>query len=115
LNILLGGLLLLCGLGCLASSAPAILGAAPMQLDPKSAQAFFDEIRSQRIRDLSAKEKAAEKDEDKERIAKELSEVKARHPRVEDEIDFPKVNAELAWLRRYLLLDVLSGPILNLL
>src|SRR5262249_52661785 len=95
LNILFGGMLLLCGLGCLASSAQAVLGTSPMQIDPKSAQTFFDELRNQRIKDLRAREKAATKDEDKEKIAKELSEVEAKHPRVEDEIDFPKVNGEL--------------------
>jgi hypothetical protein len=114
LNILFGGLLLLCGLGCVASSASAILGTTPMQIDPKTAQTVSDEFRNQRIRDLSAREKAAKTDQDKERIAKELDDVRARHLKVEDEIDFPKVNAELAWVRHYLLLDVLTGPILNL-
>ena len=34
---------------------------------------------------------------------------------MEKEIDFPKVNARLSWLATYLRLDVLSGPVLNLL
>jgi hypothetical protein len=52
---------------------------------------------------------------ERERIGKERAELLAKNPRVEQEIDFPKVNADLASLARYLRFDLLSGPFLNML
>lgn len=116
LNILFGGVLLLCGLACLSVATPAVVvGGTPLRLDPVTTQAFFDEIRNERIKDLRAREKAAGTVAERDRIQKERGAVEARRRRVGDEVDLPKVNADLVWLSRYLRLDVLTGPVLNLL
>ena len=54
-------------------------------------------------------------DAERERFKQEQLDLKAKPPRVKDEIDFPKINAQLGWLETYLRLDVLTSPILNLL
>jgi hypothetical protein len=115
LNIFFGGMLLLCGLGCLNWTAPVVVANKPLQIEPVTTQAFFDEMRRQRIDDLRAREEAAGREDERDRIKKERAEVEAKHPRVEEEIDFPRVNADLVWLSRYLWYDLVSGPVLNLL
>ena len=59
----------------------------------------------------------ARTDAERKRLNKQRLEVEAKHPRVKDEVDFPKANAELSLsqLKTYLWLDVLGGPVLNLL
>jgi hypothetical protein len=115
LNMLFGGALLLCGLGCLSMTVPAVVRGVPLQIEPQTTQAVFDELRHEQIKTLRELEKAAAEGTERERLKKERLALEAKHPQVRDEIDFPKVNAELAWLGTYLRLDVLSGPILNLL
>jgi hypothetical protein len=115
LNILFGGVLLLCGLGCLSASSQFITGKVPMQLDPATTQQAFDEVQRKQVDDLRAREKAASSEEEKAKLAKDRLEAEAKHARVEDEIDFKKVNAELSLMPAYLRIDVLSGPLLNLL
>src|SRR4051812_38953589 len=115
LNIFFGGMLLLCGLGCLNLTAPVVVASMPLRIEPVTTQAFFDEMRRQRIDDLHAREQAAEEGAERDRIRKEREEFEAKRPRVEKEIDFPEVNSNLAWLSRYLQFDVLSGPVLNVL
>ncbi len=114
LNIIFGGALLLCGLACLNITVAPVVRGVPLRIEPKETQAVFDELRNEQIKSLREQEKAAQTDAERERLKKELLEVEAKHPRVEDEIDFAKINAELAWLGTYIRLDVLSGPVLNL-
>jgi hypothetical protein len=112
LNILVGAPLLLCGLGCLSLTAPVVSGKTPLRLEPAETQAFADAIRSERIRKLSARAQQAGAEE-RDSIEKTISGLRRKPPRVEDELDFPRVNAELGWLARYLKLELLTGPLLN--
>jgi len=117
LNIIFGGALLLYGLSCLNVTAPALVGSVPLRIEPEMTQAVFDGLRDVQIEFLRDQEKAAGTDAERKRLKKERLEVEAKHARVKDEVDFPKINAELSlsWLGPYLWLDVLGGPVLNLL
>jgi hypothetical protein len=117
LNIIFGGALLLCGLSCLNMTAPALVGNVPLQIEPQMTQAVFDGLRDEQIKFLREQELAASTDAERKRLNKQRLEVEAKHPRVKDEINFPKINAELSLsrLKTYLWLDVLGGPVLNLL
>jgi hypothetical protein len=112
LNILVGGLLLLCGVGCLSLTAPVVSGRVPLRLEPATTQAFADEIRSRRVEELNARAQDATPEE-RATIEEKTKALRTNHPRVEDEIDFPRVNAELVWPARYLKLELLTGPLLN--
>src|SRR4051812_30429553 len=87
LNILIGGMLLLCGLGYLNMTAPAVVGGKPLRLEPGPTQVFFDELRRQRIDDLLAREQAAGTEAEKDRIRERRRAVEAKHPDVVKEID----------------------------
>src|SRR4051794_11753721 len=113
LNVFIGGVLLIGGLACLKFTAPAVVGNMPLKIEPGPTQAFFDVLRSQRIVDLVARRQEAGTVAERERIEVELERVESIHPDVIKEIDFPKVNADLVWLARYLRLDLLSGLVLN--
>jgi hypothetical protein len=115
LNIVIGGALLLCGLGCLTLTAATVVRGVPLRIEPEETQAFFDEIRNEQIKSLRKQEQATATDTERDRLRKERLAVEAKHLRVTDELDFPKINAELSRLGSYLRLDVLSGPVLNLL
>src|SRR4051812_43905260 len=80
LNVLVGGVLLLVGLGYLKLTAPLVVSSRPLEIEPVTTQAFFEEMRRQRIDDLHARERAAEDERDRERIGKEREEVEASHP-----------------------------------
>ncbi len=117
LNIVFGGFLLLFGLGCLNVTAPALVGGVPLRVEPDALQVVFDELRNVQIKFLTDQEKAAASDAERTRLKKERLELEAKHLRVKDEIDFPRINNELSLSRlgSYLWLDMLGGPVLNLL
>ena len=117
LNIIFGGALLLYGLSCLNVTAPALVGSVPLRIEPEMTQAVFDGLRDEQIKFLREQEKVARTDAERKRLNKQRLEVEAKHPRVKDEVDFPKINAELSLsrLKTYLWVDVLGGPVLNLL
>src|SRR4051794_7417312 len=84
LNIFFGGLLLLCGWGCLNATAPVVVANMPLRIEPVTTQVFFDEMRRQRIDDLRAREQAAGEGDERDRIRKEREEFEAKRPRVEE-------------------------------
>src|SRR3954451_2871282 len=113
LNVLFGGMLLVGGSGLLYVTSSWVLGTTPLRVDPEVAQAFFDDLRRQRIDDLREQERSAGDEAERVRIVKKREEVVASRPRVGREIDFARVEANLTWLLRYLRYDFVSGPILN--
>jgi hypothetical protein len=115
LDILFGAVFLLGGLAGLKVTAPVVIHGMPLEIDPPVAQAFFDEIRQQRLNDLHARQREAATEAERDRVRREAATLEAMHPRVADEVDLPRVNANLAWLVRYLKIDLLTGPPLNLL
>jgi hypothetical protein len=115
LNLLIGGVYLLGGSGCLILAAPTVLINEPLRIDPETTRAFFDEIRRQRIDDLSAREQASGTEGERARLRDVRRKVEAKRPRVDAQIDFPKVNSGLGWMTRYLGFDLSTGLALNLL
>jgi hypothetical protein len=117
LNVLFGGALLLYGLSCLNVTAPLLVGRIPLRFEPELTQAVFDGLRDEQVKFLRDQEKAAPTDAERKRLMKERLDVEAKHSRVKDEVDFAKINTELSLSRLgfYLWVDVLGGPVLNLL
>jgi hypothetical protein len=115
LNLLIGGFLLLCGGGCLYRVVPPLLMNNPPRIEPDEAQNAAEEIRRQMIADLQDLERSAPAEADRERYRKSRVELESKPPRLAEQVDFGKVNADLPWLSRYLWADLLSGPVLNLL
>ena len=113
LNLVFGGLLLLCGLAYLNATAPIVVSQAPLQIEPEMTQAFFDEMRQQRMDDLHARAQSASSDAERTRFSRHRDALASRRTKVEAEIDFPRFNANLVWLARYFRYDALSGPALN--
>jgi hypothetical protein len=114
-NLIFGGILLLCGMGCLNPVLPSLINQETLQIDPKKAQQVLDEDRRQRITELKAREQSASTPDEKAKIKEQRLAVEASRPKVEGQLDFPTVNAGLAWLTRYVWADVATGPLLNLL
>src|SRR3954454_19775758 len=106
LNVLFGGMLLVVGAGLLNVTSSWVLGTTPLRVDPEVAQAFFDDLRRQRIDDLRTQERSAGDEAERVRIVKTREEVEASRPRVGREIDFARLEGNLAWLLRYLRYDL---------
>ena len=115
LNILFGCLLMLCGLGCLSTTLPALTKAHGIRLDPEETQRVVDQMRIQMLTELRKAEDEAKDGAEKERFRTRIRELEAKPMKVKDQIDFAQVNAGFAWLSRYLWVDVFTGPILNIL
>src|SRR4051794_27872657 len=82
LNVLFGGMLLAGGLGMLYVASPLVGGTMSFRVEPETAQAFFDELRRQRIEDLRELERSAGNAAERARIAKQREVVEASRPRV---------------------------------
>jgi hypothetical protein len=115
LNLIFGGMLLLCGFGCLANSMTAFGGEKGFQVDPKFAQEVVDKMKEEMVDDLKTQEKAASNPEEKARLKKEREELEAKPMRIDDKVDFKRLNRALASLRIYIGVEVVTGPILNVL
>jgi hypothetical protein len=115
-NILFGGLLLLCGMGCLNPALQGLARQQPPRFDPKEAQKVLDEIHRQRIAELQQQEQAASTPKEKARIKEEREKAEANPPKFDaKKIDVATINEGIAWFTRYVWADVITGPLLNLL
>jgi hypothetical protein len=115
LNIVFGGLLLLCGMGCVTPYLSSLSRSNGFEIDPQVLQRGLDKLRQDEIAELKKKEAAATNDAEKERLAEQRRKVEAKHTRIEDQLDFNKVNTSLRWVPRYLWAELLTGPLLNIL
>jgi hypothetical protein len=113
-NLLLGGLLLLCGAGYVATFVPFLVRNDPFQLDPNASQAAADEFRRGAIAELAQQENAARNKADKERLRAARNEIESKSGKLAGQVDFAKINAGLPWLSRYFWVDVVTGPILSI-
>jgi hypothetical protein len=114
-NILFGGVLLLCGMGCANAFLPSIVAQKMPRFDPKEAKKVLDEMHRIRINELKKLEQAASAPEEKARLKTEIEKVEANPPKVDENIDPAPINEGIAWFFRYTWFDVITGPILNLL
>jgi hypothetical protein len=103
LNVALGIPLLICGGICCYLSFPVLVASHPFQLDPAQTREVLVAI----IHELDA---PGTQILDEERQALE-----SRAKRFPKQVDFPKVNADLPWVSRYLWADVTTGPVASLL
>jgi len=115
LNLLFGGALLLCGLGCMSRVLPSLAQGEAIHVDPEEAQMAVDEIKQTEVDDLKKSEQAAKSDAEKARLREERFKLESSHTRVKDQIDFDRLNAALAWIPRCFWAEFISGPILNFL
>jgi hypothetical protein len=115
LNLLFGGILLLCGMGCMWQSFMGLASGKSPHLDPKQTQDVVNEMKKSVIDELKQKEESAGNDAEKARLHEERVKLEAKKGRIEDQVDFVRVNEALVWIPRYLWLEVTSGPLLNFL
>lgn len=115
LNLVVGGFLLLCGAGCVNVFVPFLARNNPLRLDRVYAEEVVDLMRQQMIDDLRAREQSASAKAEKARIGTVRVGLESASKRLDTQVDFRKVNADLPWLARYLWADVVTGPVLNLL
>ena len=115
LNVIVGGFLLLCGGAGLYTIVPFLLTSSPFQLDPHETQIGLESVRWQLIDDLRQMERSVQAEAAKTRLRKVRQDLEAKPSKIEGELDFRKINADLPWLSRYLWAEVLTGPPLNLL
>lgn len=103
LNLVLGVPLLLCGGICCYLLVPVLVASHPFQLDAAQTREVLVAI----IHELDAPRSDVG---DAERQGLE-----SRAKRLPKQVDFPKVNADLPWVARYLWADVTTGPVASLL
>lgn len=115
LNLLFGGLLLLCGMGCMSQTFMGLVSGKSPHLDPKETQEVVNEMKKNVVAELKQKEDTAGNDAERARLHEERVKLEAKKSRVEDQVDFARVNEALAWIPRYLWIEVTSGPLLNFL
>lgn len=113
LNALLGGLLFLCGGGCLRAELPFLLDNNPLQVAAGQAEEVVEQMRRQLVIDLRASEGSTPAGPAREGIVKARTRIESQANDVAS-LDFAKVNADLPWVTRYLWADGLTGPPLNL-
>ena len=113
-NLLFGGLLLLCGLGCLRPALQGLAENASLSFDPAMAQQILDADRDARISELQQAEQQAATAEEKAKLKQARLKVEANHPRVEDKLDFGAINEGFRWTTRTFLADAITGAFLNL-
>jgi len=119
LNLLVGGVLLLAGLGLLALAGPALARNHPLRLDPAEAEAVLGEMHEGLRTDLRHMEKSAATEARRGALRRALESLdqagREGDGRSASGVDYRAVNADLPWLAAYLWADVLTGPVLNLL
>jgi hypothetical protein len=114
-NILYGGLLLLCGMGCANAFVPSIANQKMPTFDQKEAHNILEEMHRLRISELQRQEQSAATPAIKTQIKAEREKLEANPPKVAEKIDPAPVNEGIAWFFRYAWTDVATGPVLNLL
>lgn len=115
LNLLVGGLLLLCGMGCMSQTFMGLVSGNKPHLDPKETQDVVNEMKRTVVEELKEKEEATKDNAEKTRLREERTKLEAKKGRVEEQVDFARVNEALDWIPRYLWIEVISGPLLNFL
>lgn len=115
LNLAFGGVLLLFGAGCLYTVGPFLLDNTPLQIDPALTQVVINDMRREMVETLALREQSARTAAEKQKLAEARNDLQTVRTDLSGRIDFGRVNANLPWLSRYLWLNLLSGPVLNLL
>ena len=115
LNLVVGGLLLLFGAGSLYTVGPFLLENDPLQIDPTLTQDVVNDMRREMVETLARREQSARTALEKQKLAEARNDLQTVRTDLNGQVDFGRVNANLPWLSRYLWLNLLSGPALNLL
>ncbi|MHC5540157.1 hypothetical protein ACYOEI_18205 [Singulisphaera rosea] len=115
LNLVFGGALFLCGLGCLHPIAPILADFKPFTYETEMTQLVYEQYRGQLIGILADQEKKATDARDKARLKQERMAWEANRTKIVDQLDVKAINRDLFWLPYYLWADVVTAPILNLL
>lgn len=115
LNLVFGGALFLCGLGCLHPIAPILADFEPFTYETEMTQLVYEQYRGQLITILAEQEKNATDAREKERLKQERLTWEANRTKIVDQLDVKAINRDLYWLPYYLWADVVTAPILNLL
>jgi hypothetical protein len=112
LDLVFGGVLLLCGAGGLSTLGPFLVRNNPLQIDPAETR---EGMRQLLIDDLRNQESGAATPAEKNRLRKARLELESRPSDLASKVDFTAINRDLPWLSRYLWADLLSGTVLNVL
>jgi hypothetical protein len=115
LNIVCALAMLGFGLGTLALAGPHLREYTPLEFDPALTQDVFNELRRQSVADLTRFEESARSPLDKLRFARAREEMQKVDTNLNGKLDFDRLNADLPWVTRYLWLNLLSGPVVNML
>ncbi len=115
LNLVVGLFLFLFGLAALYECGPFLRENHPFRLDPELSQRVVVEMRADLVRSLRERSQTTRDVAEKKRLAVAIDEVTAASTDLSGRVNFSKINAELPWISRYLALNLVSGPPLNLL
>ena len=115
LNLISGGLLLLCGLGLMNLLVTPLKNNPGFRIDSQSWEQGIETSRQQLLGELRSREAAASTDAEKAKIRAEREELEGEAGRNGNRIDTAQANKALRGLWVYLWVDVVTGPILNLL
>lgn len=116
LNLFIGFVLFMLGLRLLNLFGPALAQNRPFQFEPGDVQNLYGQLRRDLIHNLEVQELKTEDPARKARYARHRRELAARpQPNVEGRLNLGAINRDLLWLCWYVWVDVVTGPILNLL
>ena len=114
-NLLVGGVLLLGGCWYAWVMTPFLRENTPMRIDSVLADDIADAMKQQIVLDLRAAERSASDETQKAKIREDREKIEAQKTKIQEQVDFEKINADLYWLAPYFWADVTTGPVLNLL
>jgi hypothetical protein len=114
-NLLVGGVLLLGGSWYAWVMTPFLLENTPMRIDSVLADDIADAVKQQIVLDLREAERNASDETQKAKIREDREKIEAQKTKIQEQVDFQKINADLYWLAPYFWADVATGPVLNLL
>lgn len=113
-NLVFGGLLLVFGAGSLFLLVPFLSENQPFQVNPALANEVADDIRREMVATLRQRESTSRSEPEKRRLAVVRAELQSVRTDLSRQLDLPRVNDDLSWISRYLWINILSGPPLNL-
>jgi hypothetical protein len=116
LNLFIGFVLFMFGLRFLNLFGPSLAQNRPFQLEPGDVQNLYGQLRRDLIHSLEVQELATKDPARKARYEQRRRALAARpQPEVERRLNLGAINRDLLWLCWYIWVDVVTGPILNLL
>jgi hypothetical protein len=115
LNLVFGFILLLWGGLSLFVLGPFLVENNPFQLDPVMTRHVVEGVRRDLIETLRSGEKTAGDEAEKRRLSSSRVALESAQTDLAKQVDFGAINRNLPWVSRYLWVDTVSGPALNLL